>query len=45
MSKISLPEIFLSDAESAGRIYRLKKQGLIRNVTGKLYTSNLEEGM
>jgi hypothetical protein len=43
MSKMSLPEIFLSDAESAARIYRLKKRALIRNISGKLYTSNLED--
>ncbi|MDR1622363.1 MAG: Fic family protein [Synergistaceae bacterium] len=43
MSKISLSEVFLSDTKSAGKVYRLKKQGLIRNITGKLYTSNLKD--
>jgi hypothetical protein len=45
MRKISLPEIMLSDAKSSARVYRLKKQGLIKKIEGKLYTSNLEDSL
>jgi Fic family protein len=45
MRKISLPEILLSDAESSDKLYRLKKQGLIRKIAGKLYTSNMEDSI
>jgi Fic family protein len=48
MPKISqepLPEVFLTDAKSAGRIYRLKQQGLARRITGKLYTSNMTDSI
>lgn len=46
MSKISqekLPEVFISSAHIAGDVYRLKKRGLVRNITGKLYTSNMTD--
>jgi hypothetical protein len=45
MRKISLPEILLSNAESSDKLYRLKKQGLIRKIAGKLYTSNMEDSI
>ncbi|GHV47641.1 Fic family protein [Synergistales bacterium] len=48
MSKISydaLPEVFLSDTKTADKIYRLKKQGRVRNIVGKLYTSNMVDSI
>ncbi len=37
----SLPEVFLSDSSISCKVTRLKKQGLIRNIVGNLYTSNM----
>jgi fido (protein-threonine AMPylation protein) len=45
ISQTSLPEVFLTDAESADKIYRLKRQGLVRQITGKLYTSNMQDSI
>ena len=48
MTKIpqtDLPEVFLTNAKSADRIYRLKQQGLVRQITGKLYTSNIQDSI
>ena len=38
-----LPEVFISDANISYKITRLVQQGKVRNITGKLYTSNMTD--
>lgn len=38
-----LPEVFISEANISYKITRLVQQGKVRNITGKLYTSNMTD--
>ena len=38
-----LPEVFLSRSDISYKITRLVQQGLVRNIVGKLYTSNMTD--
>ncbi|MBP3403134.1 MAG: Fic family protein [Alphaproteobacteria bacterium] len=45
MDTENLPEIFLSEKNISYKITRLVKQGIVRKIAGKLYTSNMQDDL